>query len=181
MKYVLLLLITAISFTACHHEEAVKAPPTPKSITDVTSAVKGKHYKVEKLGLLSAFEMDSLNPVNWNIQKEDTSKFFRDYADKQLAFKLDFSNDSAASFTDEGKMIRAVYATDNDPSFGYEEEKPGIKLRLKYSDSLELGADKSAAVMTQSYLVRGVDDKSLLLETKKSINNHALVVWLKAE
>ncbi len=182
MKYLLSLLVIAATVMACHHaEEHVVVPAAPKSVAEVTSAVKGQHYKVAKLGTLSPFAMDSLNPVNWQVQEQDTSKFFRDYATKELKFKIDFSNDTTVSFMDEDKTTRGFYSVDNDANLGYEEEKPGIKLRIKYSDSMEFGGNKTAATMTQSYLVQGLGNKEIILETGKSINNRKLVVWMKAD
>ena len=35
--------------------------------------------------------------------------------------------------------------------------------------------------MTQSYLVRGLGEKEIILETGRSYNDHKLVVWMKAE
>jgi hypothetical protein len=185
MKYVFMILGASILFAACTNgeKETAKAPLMPKSVQDVTGSIKGKKYKVDKLGILSPFASDSLSPVNWKIQQQDTSKFFRDYAAKQTAFTVDFNNDSLASFRDgdAGKMINAVYSVENEINPEDEEEQPGIKIKLVYNDSMEFGGNKTAAKMTLKLRVMGVDAGNLLLETNRSYNNRKLVLWMKGQ
>jgi hypothetical protein len=184
MKYVLMLVGAAAIFTACtSQEKEVVAPASPKSAADVTAAVKGKKFKTEKLGLLSPFATDSLDSVNWKIQQQDTSKFFRDYAGKQMNFAVNFSNDSLAGFmdTDAGKMVQAVYSVVNDTSPEGEDEKPGIKIKLAYNDSMDFGGSKTAAKMTLSLRVIGMDAGNLLLESNRSYNRRPLAMWMKAQ
>ncbi|MEP6675138.1 MAG: hypothetical protein ABJA78_08280 [Ferruginibacter sp.] len=183
MRNIMLLIAAVCIFSACSNQDKVTAPAAPKTVAEVMNSIKGRNYKVDRLGILSSFAMDSANPVNWNIMKEDTSKFFRDYAKTQMTFTINFSKDSTVSFydTDNKKSIKGIYLVDNDAKLGYEEEKPGIKLRLKYQDSLEFAGGNTASEMTLSYLVRGMNDKELILETGREINSHKLVVWMKAE
>ena len=183
MKYIFLVLAAIIFFGACTSNAKEVIPAAPVSVADANKLIKGKRYSTIKLGVLSPFIYDTANPVNWQIQKEDTSKFFRDYATKQLTFTLIFSNDSACTYfdTDNDKIINGTYSIDNDAKLGYDEEKPGIKLRIKYADSLDFGGVKTAAAMTQSFLIQGINDKELLLQTSRSINNRKLVVWMKQQ
>ena len=46
-----------------------------------------------------------------------------------MAFAINFSKDSAASFmdTDENKDTKGFYSVDNNAKLSYEEEKPGVK------------------------------------------------------
>jgi len=183
MKYLILVPAVAILIASCNNKEKISAPAAPASVKEVTTVVPGKNYKTIKLGILSPFAMDSANPVNWNIANEDTTKFFRDYAKSQLAFTLTFSKDSACSFYDasQKKTFTAKYSVDDDPKSGNDETKPGIKLRVQYKDSIEFGASKTPAEMTLTYLVRGINNNELLLETGNSFNDRKLVVWMKAE
>ncbi len=183
MKYLSFVFVCAVLFTACSNNEKIITPAAPGSVADVSKTIKGKNYKTIKLGILSPLAMDSASPVNWAIEKEDTSKYFRDYAKTQLEFVLAFSKDSTCSFYDVEQMknIAATFSVDNDAKLGYEEERPGIKLRINYRDSIDLGGSKIASSMTLSYLVIGINDKELLLETGRSFNNRKLVVWMKGE
>jgi hypothetical protein len=183
MKKLIVPSIVVCIFSACNSQEKMNAPAAPTSVTEFANEVKGQHYKVERLGLLSAFAMDSLNPVNWNFTKEDTSKFIRDYVKAQMNFSIDFSKDSTVHFfdTDGKKNTQGIYSLDNDPKLGYEEEKPGIKLRMKYQGSMEFAGNQTASEMTMSYLIRGANAKELILETGREVNSHKLVVWMKAE
>ncbi len=184
MKYVVMVLGAAILFASCTNgEKETAAPPAPKSVQDVTGSIKGKKYKVDKLGILSPFASDSLSPVNWKIQQQDTAKFFRDYAAKQTGFTVNFSNDSAASFMDgdAGKMINALYSVENDTNPQDKEELPGIKIKLVYNDSMEFAGNKTAAKMTLRLRIMGIDASNLLLETNRSYNNRKLVLWMKGQ
>jgi hypothetical protein len=185
MKYVFIILGASILFAACNNStnETAAAPPVPKSVQDVTGSIKGKKYKVDKLGILSPFASDSLNPVNWKIHQQDTSQFFRDYAAKQTVFTVNFSKDSLADFRDgdAGKMINAVYTVENETNPEGEGELPGIKIKLAYNDSMEFGGKKTAAKMTLKLRVMGVDAGNLLLETNRSYNNRKLVLWMKGQ
>jgi hypothetical protein len=185
MKFVISMLCAAMALGACNQaDKTASAPAIPKSIADVATAIKGKQYKVANLGLLSPFASDSANPVNWKIQQEDTSKFFRDYVAKQQPFTIGFSADSTVRFWDvnNGKQVTGTFSVDDAVNEGYDgPEKAGIKLRVRYADSLDLGGQKSAAPMTQSYLVRGLGGNELVVETGQSYNRRTVVLWLKAE
>jgi hypothetical protein len=183
MKYVFMVLGTAMLFAACSNngKDNEAAPAAPKSAADVTAVIKDKKYKVEKLGIVSAYKADSLNPVNWKIQAQDTSKFFRDYAAKQMAFTVDFNNDSLVNFMDGGKIVKALYSVMNDTNPQDKEDKPGIKIKLVYSDSMEFGGGKTAAKMTLSMRVIGIDAGSILLESNLTYNDRPLAMWMKAQ
>jgi hypothetical protein len=183
MKHVFIVMGTVILFAACTNgsEKEAVVPAAPGSAGDVIAAIKGKKYKVQKLGLLSPFATDSLNPVNWKVQEQDTSKFFRDYADKQMGFTLAFNNDSLADFMNEGKMVKAVYTVVNDTNPEEEEDKAGIKIKLAYSDSMEFAGRKTAALMTLSFRVLGADAANILLESNRAYNNRRLAMWMSTQ
>jgi len=178
MKLLVIGLCATVLVVACK-EASKPVPDAPKSIAEVKDAIKGKKYKVSNLGLLSPFKSDAANPVDWKVQEQDTSKFFREYAAKLNQYTLDVSADSAVSFLDmsNNKLVKGTYSVDNGTD---DEEIPGIKLRLKYSDSLDFGGRKNAAVMTQSYIVRGVAANELVVETSNAFNNRKVVLWLQA-
>lgn len=184
MKLIIIALCAGMGLAACNGStETAKAPAAPTSIAEVKTAIKGKTYTVANLGLLSPFASDTANPVNWKVQQEDTSKFFREYVAEQKAFTLSIGNDSTATFFDAAnkKTVKAVFKIDDAMNEGYDEkEKPGIKLRLQYSDSIEFGGQKTASVMTQTYLVRGLSANELVVETGQAFNRRTLVLWLKA-
>lgn len=186
MKPILFLAAAALYLTACNQSGKTDAPTNlaaPQSIADVKANIKGKTYTVAKLGLLSPFASDTANPVNWKVQQEDTSKFFRDYVAQQQPFTLTIGNDSTATFFDVAnkKTVKATFSVDDAVKEGYDEkEKPGIKLRLQYSDSMEFGGQKTAALMTQTYLIRGFSANEMVVETGQAFNRRTLVLWLKA-
>ena len=184
MKNGVVFALITMMFSSCSNQhQKLVSPAAPETPAQVLNSIKGKNYKVTRLGILSPFAMDSLNPVNWDIMKDDTSRFFQDYAKKQMEFIINFSKDSTAKFfdTDKSKQVQATYWVDNDLKLGYEEEKPGVKLRLKYADSIDMGGGNTASEMTMSYLIRGSNNKELILETGRQYNSHKLIVWMKAD
>jgi hypothetical protein len=188
MKYSFLVVVIIFAFTACSNQEKV-APAAPTTAAAALTGLQGKTYKVEKMGLLSRFKMDTINPVNWDIK--DTSSFYKNYAKSQSGLVFTFSKDSAVNFLNPdgssffnpgpAKMIKAIFTTDNDAKLQNDEEKPGIKLRIVYNDSLDFGGTKTASKMTQSFLIRGMNEKELIVETGNAFNEQKVVLWMKAD
>jgi hypothetical protein len=184
MKCIYVATMFVCMFIACTNagQETAAVPPAPKSVQDITAAIKGKKYQVSKLGLMSPFASDSLNPVNWKVQEQDTSAFFRKYVTRQTGFTIAFNTDSLADFMDidADKMVKAVYTVENDTNPEDEEEQAGYKIKLSYNDSMEFAGNKTAAKMTLSLRVTGIDAANLLLETNRSYNNRKMVLWMRA-
>lgn len=186
MKPILFLAGAALCLAACNQSSKTDAPnqlAAPSSIADVKANIKGKTYAVANLGLLSPFASDTANPVDWKVQQEDTSKFFRDYVAQQKPFTLTIGNDSTATFfnVSNNKTVKGTFSVDDAMNESFDEkEKPGIKLRLQYNDSMEFGGQKTAALMTQTYLIRGFSANEMVVETGQAFNRRTLVLWLKA-
>jgi hypothetical protein len=182
MKYFLFIIALGALAASCN-SHVKKTPPAPKSAAEVLAHIKNKKYKVEKLGILSPFKSDSLHPVNWNIEAQDTSDFFRKYAAKQRLFELVLNGDSLVTFmdTDAQKMVTGRFAVMEDWHPQDEKVTPGIVLNLVYSDSVNFGGGNIAAKMTHRLLVRGAGEHDLLLQTQRAYNDRPLVLWLKAQ
>lgn|GEM_PF-5353906 len=169
-----------LSLVACKNVSKPGLPAAPAAAADVKNSIMGKSYTVETIGLLSPFHGDS--SINWDILKEDTTAFFQKWAKEQMIFTAAFSKDSSSDFYTpfDKKKTTGTYAVDTDPNLGYDEPRPGIKLRLRYLGSMGFSGDTTQSMMTLSFLVRGVNDKELVLETGQSFNNRPVVVWMKS-
>ena len=180
MKKIIIFCAGILSLVACTNVSKPELPAAPATPAGVKNSIGGKSYTVETIGLLSPFHGDS--SINWNILKEDTTAFFKKWAAEQMVFTAAFSKDSSSEFYSpfDKKKTTGTYSVDSDPNLGYDEPRPGIKLRLKYLGSMGFSDDNTKSVMTLSFLVRGVNEKELVLETGQSFNERPLVVWMKS-
>jgi hypothetical protein len=147
-------------------------PQPPASVKAVLDELKGKKYQAEKAGTHSVFENDK--EIEWlNPKKED--EFEKKIADEAKTLRLDFVNDTAVTVTVKDKTYSGTYKADNEVK---EDEKPGIKLRISYIDEEFKFGDGPATEVTYTYLVEGISDKNLLLETPGSMNRRKIVVLM---
>lgn len=147
-------------------------PEAPASIKAVQDELKGKKYKTEKAGTHSPFKDDKT--VEWLEPKAD-DKFEKGIADDSKTLQLEFSNDTAVTVNYKSKTYIGTYVIDD---VAGEEERPGIKLRVSYVDEDFKFGDGPATKVTYTYIVEGINDKSLLLETPRSMNNRKIVVLM---
>lgn len=134
--------------------------------------VKGKKYQAEKAGTHSVFENDK--EIEWLEPKEE-NKFEKQIADEAKTLRLDFINDTAVIVAAKDKRYNGTYKADD---MVKEDEKPGIKLRVSYIDEEFKFGDGPAMEVTYTYLVEGISDKNLLLETPGSMNRRKIVVLM---
>ncbi len=190
MRFILILFVCITAYTSCtNNDKTNTVPPAPTSVSNVLTSIKGKQYKVHKMGLHSSFTMDTINPINWD--SKDTSSFYKNFEKNQLEFTISFNSDSIANFTllkggfsnnAANTQAKGVFNVDNENKKGYDDEieKSGIKIRLVYIDSIDFGGNKTASTITQSYLVTGINDKELLLETSSEFNRQKVILWMKS-
>jgi len=174
--------LTIIFFSCSSNDQKITTPslpPKPVLPDAVLGIIKGKNYTAEKIATLSPFEMDAKNHYDWFDEKKDTSSFTKTFLKERMGMQLRFKNDSAVSLIDDNKTTEATYKLD---TIIKEEEKPGIKLRIRYSDSsMSFPGVTEPMIMTYTFNVLGIDEKRLLLETPRSYNNRKVATLLKAE
>jgi hypothetical protein len=183
MKQLITLLGLSLIIISCSNNNketaATALPPKPASTDAVLNIIKQKNYTAEKIATLSPFEMDKENPYDWFDEKKDTSSFTKTFLKERLGMQLRFKNDTSVSLIDDNKTTEAIYKLD---TIIKEEEKPGIKLRISYPDSsMSFPGVTEPMIMTYTFNVLGIDEKSLLLETPRSYNNRKVVALLKKE
>lgn len=175
----LLLAVTALSSCSSNTSTIIQLPAKPASIDDAAKTVKGKSYETKKVAIVSVFEMDKENPYQWMNDMDDTTTHFRDYLKKRMSFSLRFINDTTVTLNEEGKETSATYKFDTETG---EDEKEGIKLRISYpDDSMSFPGVDGPMIMTYSFLLTGVDESSLLLETPGSYNNRKVAVLMQVK
>lgn len=172
-KYFFTAMIICMILQACVSKtNSISLPQPPASVKAVLDELKGKKYQVEKAGTHSVFENDK--EIEWmNPKKED--EFEKKIAAEAKALRLDFVNDTAVTITAKDKTYSGTYKADD---MVKEDEKPGIKLRISYIDEEFKFGDGPATEVTYTYLVEGISDKNLLLETPRSMNRRKIVVLM---
>jgi len=159
--------------TATSESSTAKLPEKPGSIEAVHATLKGKSYKTINAGTVSPFEMDKDNPYEWQDKLQDTSA--KKYLSENMAFKLNFLNDSSVTVFDDGEEKQGTYRVDTTATEDY---PTGTKLKLSYMSSM-FGTVPS--LLTFTYLVNGINDKQLFLQTPREVNNRKVVVLMEAK
>ncbi|MBL7740413.1 MAG: hypothetical protein JNK14_14445 [Chitinophagaceae bacterium] len=150
-------------------------PGAPVSVKAVQDEVKGKRYKAEKAGTHSPFKDDKT--IEW-LEPKAEDKFEKGIADDSKTLQLEFFNDTSVTVNYKSKSYTGTYVVDEVTG---EEERPGIKLRVSYIDEEFKLGDGPATKVTYTYIVDGLNDKSLLLETPRSMNNRKIVVLMNKQ
>ena len=174
LKILFSLIISVSAICSCNSKTDPEAMPgVPATIKAVEDEIKGNKYEAEKAGTHSLFKDD--NSIEWLEPKEE-NKFEKKIADESKSLRFDFINDTAITVAYNNKTYEGTYRLDENTG---EDEKPGIKLRVSYTDEdFKLG-NEAASVVTYTYLVEGISNAKLLLETPRSMNNRKIVVLMK--
>jgi hypothetical protein len=168
--------IILVTTNSCSSRTAQNAlPEAPASVKAVKDEVKGKKYKVGKAGTHSLISTDK--EIQWLEPKKEDA-FEKEIADESKSLQLDFMNDTLVTVLVKDKTYKGTYAVDD---IVKEDEKPGIKIRISYVDEEFKFGDGPASLVTYTYIVEGISDKSLLLETPRSMNRRKIVVLMNRQ
>jgi hypothetical protein len=148
-------------------------PEAPVSIKAVQDELKGKKYSAENAGTHSVFKDDK--EIQW-LKPDEKNSVEKSVADESKSIQMEFADDTSVVVSGKGKINKGTYKVNDEVG---EDEKPGIKLRISYVDEEFKMGDGPAMMVTYTYTVEGINSKSLLLETPRSLNNHKIVVLMK--
>jgi hypothetical protein len=176
---VLIAAITVVIVSSCSSKSGETAlPAAPSSVKAVKDEVKGKKYKAEKAGTHSVFADDK--EITWLEMKKDTAnqlnKFENQIIGDATSLQLNFTNDTAVTVMMKDKTFNGTYIVNDTTK---EDEKPGIKLRISYVDDEFKMGDGPASMVTYTYLVEGISEKSILVQSPRSMNNKNIVLLMK--
>jgi hypothetical protein len=173
---VLTAVLAFVFVCSCSSKTGTNAlPAAPASVKAVLDGLKGNKYKTEKAGTHSVFENDK--SIEW-LEPKKEDKFETQIVDEAKTLMLDFVNDTSVIVTYKDKKNTGTYKADDTAK---EDEKPGIKLRISYVDEEFKFGDGPASMVTYTYIVEGISDKNLLLETPRSMNNRKIVVLMSKQ
>lgn len=175
-----ILGIFTITLISCTTKKLELNLAKPTNIAQVANYIKNKHYTVVRTALASPFKMDTLNKYDWDYDDKDTSSFYKNFRNKQLDLSFHFKNDTSVVFRniEDNKLTDATYTLGiTDPT---KNEPTGIKLQIRYAGELTFGGNTTTSILTQTYVVTGIDEKGLVLETSYTFNERKVVVRLKS-
>jgi hypothetical protein len=179
MRALPFLVSSLFLFIACTSSDGpveTVLPAAPAGTKAVQAIITGKKYVAERTGLASVFANDS--SISWMDELKDSSAVFKTFTEGRQRFQLHFVNDTAVSFFDDNKNYSATYKLDEKAG---EDEKPGIRLRISYLDSANTFGGSGPMMMTYSYLVKGISENQLFIETPRSYNNKTVLMLLKKQ
>jgi hypothetical protein len=172
-----LAAVSALLFICSCSSKESPATQAPSFVKAVQDEIKGKKYKVEKAGTHSVFADDK--EIQWLEPKKDDkdqlNKFENQIVADAKSLQLDFVNDTSVTVIIKDKTYSGTYLLNDTTK---EDEKPGIKLRISYVDEEFKFGDGPASLVTYTYIVEGVSNKSILLETPRSMNDRKIVVLM---
>jgi hypothetical protein len=177
MNKILCVAATIIIFSACSSGDSKKGglPEKPASVKTVQDGVKGKKYITERVGTHGVFSNDS--SIQW-LEPKKEDKFEQEIVNESKTFQLTFVSDTSVTVMMKDKTHNGTYAINDIVN---ENEKLGIKLRISYVDEEFKFGDGPASKVTYTYLVEGINEKSLLLETPRSMNNRTIVLLMNKQ
>jgi len=190
-KNYLIALLTTIMLFSCGQDKKDSLPVKPQDLNSVKTLIKGKKYTTQKTGFYGTIAVNDETTVNWIDIAEKKKQLAKNTnnmtaqteltaAERELKFAVQFVNDTAATVFSNGTSIPATYAVDNIVD-DYGNDKESVKIRLTYADPSFSFGNELASEMTFTFLVVGADEKSLLLQTPRTINRQPLISLLVAE
>ncbi len=190
-KNYLIALLATIMLFSCGQDKKDSLPVKPQDLNSVKTLIKGKKYTTQKTGFYGTIAVNDETTVNWIDIAEKKKQLAKNTnnmtaqteltaAERELKFAVQFVNDTAATVFSNGTSIPATYAVDNIVD-DYGNDKESVKIRLTYADPSFSFGNELASEMTFTFLVVGADEKSLLLQTPRTINRQPLISLLVAE
>jgi hypothetical protein len=171
-KAIIITISVCIIFGSCSSkkskEETLGPPASAKAVRNI---VKGARFNVEKAGI-RIFSTDK--EIQWLEPKED-KKFEKQAIDESKSLRIYFLNDTSCLVALKDKDYQGTYTIDEQAK---EDEKPGMKLRISYVDEDFKFGDGPASKVTYTYIIEAVSNKSLLLQTPRSLNDKNIILLM---
>lgn len=174
------IVVFALTFIlqACTAEKVKSLPPFPTSVKAVQDMVKGKNFTTTATGFYGAITVNDVKEVEWIDTTKEKEAMVKGVVAETSSFKLKFVNDTAVTVMLKNVTYKGAYKVEDVVN---ENEQAGIKLRITYVDpSFSFGSTEGMEV-TYTYLVKGMDEKSLLLELPREVNRRKIVSLLATE
>src|SRR5690606_9954694 len=189
-NYLIALLATVMLFS-CGQNKKDSLPAKPQDVNSVQALIKGKKYTTQKVGFYSNLTVNEQTDMDWIDIAEKKEQLAKDpnnitaetelkAAEREMKFGVQFVNDTLATVFSNDSNFPATYIID-DVVDDYSKDKESVKLSLRYADPSFAFGNEPAMEMTYTFVVDGADDKSLLLQTPRTINRQPLIILLVAE
>jgi hypothetical protein len=169
---IFVVILGATIFLSCSSNKAGNTlPAAPASVAAVKKILNGTSYKADKAGF-RLFSTDK--EIKW-LEPKPEDKMEKEVVGKVKTTQLNFVNDTSCLVVIAGKDYSGTYVVDDTITY---EEKPGIKIRISYVDEEFKFGDGPASMVTYTYIVEGISDKKLLLQTPRSLNSKNIIILM---
>ena len=165
-----------VLFASACKQSKETVPPAPANVKAVQDFVKGKKLSTKSVGFYSMLEVNGVKDVKWLDLAELKDGMTKKAATEELSLALQFVNDTAVVVTKNGKNFTGTFAVVSDTGVK-ENENPGIKLKLMYADP-DMSFGDMLTDLTFSYIVLGLDDKRIMVQTPRTINRQNLIALM---
>ncbi len=166
-------------FTACSGPKD-PLPAVPAGIASVQGLLKGKEFRTVKTGFYDALTINDKPTAEWIDTAVLKDNIQKTVVREQGGFGIDFLTDTSATVHAGGRSQAATYVLDTTIT-EFDKGAAGIKLRLTYEDaSMSFSLTDEPMKVTYTFLVKGVDEKYLLLQLPREINRRSVISLLKA-
>ncbi len=166
------MLPAVITLFSCSGRSAKTLPPPPGQAADVQRQLKGKSLHTTATGYYGSLVINDKPEAEWIDTTVVKESLIRNVIRETNSFALNFKSDTAVTITRGAEKFEGTWKVNNETD---EDEAHGVYLRLSFADpefNLPMGEVQK---VTYTYMVKGVDDKSLLLELPREINRRKLV------
>jgi hypothetical protein len=182
LKTLALACLISLVLFSCGNGD-MKIPDPSKDVNSVKTILKGKTFVADKTGFFGVLTVNDKQEASWIDPKTETEQLALEVAEEiNGKFSLSFVNDTAVNLISKALTTTGTYVVD-DAVGEHDKGVTGIKLRLSYVDTtMSFGfGNSSPMTMTYTYLVKGINDKELLLQLPRDINRQPLIALLKAK
>ncbi len=172
MKY---LWMAFLFLLACSSKTPM--PEAPASSGAAATLLAGKTWTVTRTGTVSPLGAEGKLTYEWLDEMKEVDDFTKKNLSELAGMQLKFVNDTLANVTGvPDSPLEQKYSITIDENV----DLSAPILQFSYEGESLFGGDEKM-MMTYSYPIYGINEKSLVLGTPRSVNNRPVVVMLEVK
>lgn len=179
LRHLLTAFILGSVITSCGNAKTETLPDPPASWKQVDAFVRGKKFEVAKVGYYGSLTINDKPQAEWIDTAENRDPITLRVMNDLSGWELHLSNDIVANVISKGITYSGSWYVDDIEDESMNEPR-AIRLRIKYEDP-ETSFGGSPVLVTYSYVVKGINEKEVLVELPRTINNRRLIALLKSK
>jgi hypothetical protein len=172
MKY---LWMAFLFLLACSSKTPM--PEAPASSGAAATLLAGKTWTVTRIGTVSPHGAEGKLTYEWLDEMKEVDDFTKKNLSELAGMQLKFVNDTLANVTGvPDSPLEQKYSITIDENV----DLSAPILQFSYEGESLFGGDEKM-MMTYSYPIYGINEKSLVLGTPRSVNDRPVVVMLEVK